>query len=332
MNQPLRSAFQENQAGDATFQIVLNGVLPNVSRIDVREKLAALFKATPEQIDKLLATPAYVVKRAISFDVAAKYKSAIEAAGGVCELVPEAAPTISLDVDLPKVSAAAESEKNVTSEKTIIFQGDVILFKSAWSIVQGKGIGTSQKFVFSGDKKGDIVLHRNDVLSAEEISHKWVVKTKAGDTYKFSASNVSAFRQVMLTLSGQEALAQSAHKEPEISAVRNGTAWLAAFGPTISGVIALLVAFMFNGGIPDHWSAFALFKISILKLVLIHLFLKIDSLKLQSQGYNLQQLGVASPTSIFTYLFSRAKAFGQSRAYAITWCVLFAIEVLALFA
>lgn len=94
----------------------------------------------------------------------------------------------------------------------------------------------------------------------------------------------------------------------------------------------MLVAYMFNGGIPDHWSTMALLKIGILKLVLIHLFLKIDYLKLQAQGFNLQQLGVTNPSNIFTYLFSRAKAFKQGKGYAITWCVSFAIEVLALLA
>ena len=66
MTQPVRPICQENQTGDASFQVVLNGLLPNVSRIDVRAKLAALFKVTPEQIDKLLATPVCVVKRPIS--------------------------------------------------------------------------------------------------------------------------------------------------------------------------------------------------------------------------------------------------------------------------
>jgi len=66
MNQPVRPICQGNQTGDASFQVVLNGLLPNVSRIDVRAKLAALFEVTPEQIDKLLETPVCVVKRATS--------------------------------------------------------------------------------------------------------------------------------------------------------------------------------------------------------------------------------------------------------------------------
>lgn len=220
--------------------------------------------------------------------------------------------------------------------ETVLFEGDASLLKSALSIVQGNATGTNQRFIFHCDSRGVISLHKTDIQSAQEVKHgfgtKWAVKTNSGEIYHFVAANMSALRQTMLMLTGQEALAQSAHKQPEISAVRNGTAWLAAFGPTISGVIAVLVAYMFNGGIPDHWGTMALLKIGILKLVLIHLFLKIDYLKLQSQGFNLQQLGVTNPNNIFTYLFSRAKTFKQGKGYAITWCVSFAIEVLALLA
>jgi len=74
VNQPVRNSCQDNPDDDALFEVVQNGLLPNVSRIDVRAKLAALFKVTPEQIDKLLATPVCVVKRATSSDIAAKYK------------------------------------------------------------------------------------------------------------------------------------------------------------------------------------------------------------------------------------------------------------------
>ena len=82
MNQPVRNTCQDNpddDDDDALFDIVLNGLLPPTSPIDVRAKLADLFKVTPEQIDKILATPITRVKRIVSSDVAAKYKSAITA-------------------------------------------------------------------------------------------------------------------------------------------------------------------------------------------------------------------------------------------------------------
>lgn len=218
--------------------------------------------------------------------------------------------------------------------ETVLFEGDASLLKSAMSIVQGNATGTNQRFIFHGDSRGVISLHKTDIQSAQEVKYgfgtKWAVKTNGGESYQFTAANRAALRQTMLMLTGQEALAQSAHKQPEISAVRNGTAWLAAFSPTISGFIAEMVAYLINGGVTTNWSTFALFKIFILKLVLIHIFMRIDYLKLQAQGFNVQQLGISNPINIFTYLFSRAKAFNQGKAYAITWCVLFAIGVLVL--
>lgn len=80
VNQPVRNTCQDSpdddddDDDDALFEVVQNGLLPHVSPIDVRAKLADLFKVTPEQIDTILATPVYRVRRIVSSDVAAKYK------------------------------------------------------------------------------------------------------------------------------------------------------------------------------------------------------------------------------------------------------------------
>lgn len=67
--------------------------------------------------------------------------------------------------------------------------------------------------------------------------------------------------------------------------------------------------------------------IILFKVAVIYLFLRIDHLKLQQQGYNTVALGIAGPEKFPFYLFSRAKAFGHGQAYAITWCVLAALEI-----
>ena len=74
VKKPVRNSCQDNpdDDDDSLFDIVLNGLLPPTSPIDVRAKLADLFKVTPEQIDKILATPVYRVRRIVSSDVAAK--------------------------------------------------------------------------------------------------------------------------------------------------------------------------------------------------------------------------------------------------------------------
>ena len=68
-------------------------------------------------------------------------------------------------------------------------------------------------------------------------------------------------------------------------------------------------------------------RIIVFKLVVIYLFLRIDHISLQRHGFNTAALGVAAPETFPMYLFSRAKAFGHGKAYAITWCVLAALEI-----
>jgi len=59
----------------------------------------------------------------------------------------------------------------------------------------------------------------------------------------------------------------------------------------------------------------------------MYVFLRMDYVAIQSQGFNPVKLGIVSPQQGPYYLFSRAKAFRQGRAYAITWCALFVIDV-----
>jgi hypothetical protein len=101
VNQSAGSSNLEQPTGNATYQIILKGIQPNTTHIEAKGKLATLFKTTTEQIDNLLATPDFVVKKGVSLDIATKYKSAIEAAGGVCDVAPEQVPVVALDIDLP---------------------------------------------------------------------------------------------------------------------------------------------------------------------------------------------------------------------------------------
>lgn len=101
MNDSATSVSRERPALDETFQVTLKGLQLNASPVEARAKLAALFKATPEQVDRLVTTHGYVLKKGCTFDVATKYKNAIEATGAVCELVSEAKPVVSLHADLP---------------------------------------------------------------------------------------------------------------------------------------------------------------------------------------------------------------------------------------
>lgn len=101
MNQAVHHVLQESSIADATYKVVLRGTHPNVPPAEAKAKLATLFKASPEQVEKLLQTAGYVVKKGIPIDTVSKYKNAIETAGGVCDVIPEEPPMMSLDVDLP---------------------------------------------------------------------------------------------------------------------------------------------------------------------------------------------------------------------------------------
>lgn len=314
--------------------MVLNGLHSHTLPSESRTKLAALFKATHDQIERILAMPGYVVKKGVTFETASKYRTAIEAAGGVCELVQEAATVTPIEVDLPQEELFTAKPAHLAIPETILFQGDASLIRSVLSMTQGSAIGTTERFVFSGDKKGDITLHRADIKSVEEAKYgfakKWVVTTTTGQRYQFLATNAAALKLAMLTLGGQE-VPPGTYKEPLLSDVKNGTAWLAALGPTLSGVLLLIVGSLMNWNLQST-SNLALFKMWVFKLAMIYMFLRIDSANLQWQGFNTVKLGIVAPENP-SYLFSRARAFGHGKGYAVTWCVLLSIEVLyAIFA
>ena len=84
------------------YQVILTGVREGIARPDAVKNLAVLFKTTPEQVEKLLATSGFVLKKGITEEVAKKYRAAIEASGGACRVEQEITPVQTLDVDLLK--------------------------------------------------------------------------------------------------------------------------------------------------------------------------------------------------------------------------------------
>jgi hypothetical protein len=112
--------------------------------------------------------------------------------------------------------------------------------------------------------------------------------------------------------------------------VKNTTAWIAAFGPMLAGLFVVLLAAIMGWNL-DNASGMDVVKFVILRLVLIYTFMRIDHLSLQAQGYNTNALGIVPPEQFPIYLFSRAKVFGHSKSYAITWCVLIGIDILVMF-
>lgn len=84
------------------YNVVLSGRHPTANPHEVAQKLATLFKCTPEQAGRLLSQASCVVKKDVTAEVADKYKRAIESTGAQCiiQLVPQEAP---LDFDVMPV-------------------------------------------------------------------------------------------------------------------------------------------------------------------------------------------------------------------------------------
>ena len=115
---------------------------------------------------------------------------------------------------------------------------------------------------------------------------------------------------------------------PGLKSLKNSTAWCAALGPTISGFVAALLGWMLWGD-EANWIGMALPALWVPRLVVIHLCLLSDFVSLQQQGYTPVERGICRPMVGPGYLFSRAKAFGRGKRYAVVWCVSLAGEVCA---
>lgn len=210
-------------------------------------------------------------------------------------------------------------------DETILFEGDATILKSKLSVQEAQVIITSHRLIV-----GKLVVEKPNLASVAEASHgftkKMVFTMRDGKTLSLTAANASAFKAAAQVLAGQ-AESGSMPAAPPLSAVKNGTAWMGAFGPIIASILAVIVGSMFWGN-PDRWSLLQLLQIFLLRLVFMWLVLRVDYLTLQKQGYPVHQMGLADPLTLPFYLFSRAKVFGHSKKFGVIWCVLFGIDLL----
>lgn len=94
------------------YQVILIGVREDIARPEAVNNLAALFQTTTDQVEKILASSRYVLKKGITEEVAGKYRAAIEAAGGACRVESEVFPKQTLDVDFPVSTPIQDTPKN----------------------------------------------------------------------------------------------------------------------------------------------------------------------------------------------------------------------------
>ena len=214
-------------------------------------------------------------------------------------------------------------------DETIWFQGDVSNIKSLTNIKEGGGAVTNQRchFQWAGQS---FAAEKHELATVVEQKHglgtKIVVQHKNGESVTVQAANMRGLKNALYALAGLQSVG-AALKQPELSTVKNATAWLAALGPIWADLSFLVVAAMMGWDLQADLGLVGFLRIIVFKLVVIYLFLRIDHISLQRQGFNTQALGITAPETFPMYLFSRAKAFGHGKAYAITWCVLAALEI-----
>ena len=215
------------------------------------------------------------------------------------------------------------------ADETIWFQGDVSNIKSLTNIKEGGGAVSNQRchFQWAGQS---FTAEKHELATVVEQKHglgtKIVIQHKNGESVTVQAPNMRGLKNALYALAGLQSEA-AALKQPELSTVKNATAWLAALGPIWADLSFLLVAAMLGWNLDADLGLVGFLRIIVFKLVVIYLFLRIDHISLQRQGFNTMALGIAAPETFPMYLFSRAKAFGHGKAYAITWCVLAALEI-----
>lgn len=115
------------------------------------------------------------------------------------------------------------------------------------------------------------------------------------------------------------------------AAVRNRTAWLAAFGPLIGQQAAGFIVGLGFGNV-QNWNGLKWTFAYVLWVSITYQFMRFDRNSLKSQGFDPDTLNIRSAANLPLYLFSRATAFGHSKAYAITWCVVAVVTLVFEFA
>ncbi|GAA4649204.1 hypothetical protein GCM10023116_14780 [Kistimonas scapharcae] len=127
----------------ATYDLIFSGEInDNVEETQVRKNVAALFKASPAQVEKLFSGKTVVLKNGLDEATAKKYQAALKKAGAICQLRPKQTENEAAPHPKPSPKAAPDpkaSPKPSTSDKTQIDTPDTgITVAPAGADVQDK--------------------------------------------------------------------------------------------------------------------------------------------------------------------------------------------------
>lgn len=102
---------------ETTYRVVIKGAKEGVSVEQAIRQLAALFKATEDQIRPLFAAPGSVVKKGVDIKTATQYLSAIEQAGAQAIVEPEMTPDLQIDLPQQAMAPGNAAATDVIPEK-----------------------------------------------------------------------------------------------------------------------------------------------------------------------------------------------------------------------
>ena len=98
---------------ETTYSVVIKGLKEGVSVEQAVRQLAALFKATEDQIRPLITVPGHVVKKGIDIKTATRYLSAIEQAGAQAIIEPEKTEKLEFDVPTNSIEGPVSNNQNI---------------------------------------------------------------------------------------------------------------------------------------------------------------------------------------------------------------------------
>lgn len=134
-----------------SYRVIFQGIRDGVAPLEARTKLAALFKATPEQVNILLASANHVLKSGLDKDMARAYQNAIEAAGGACRLELDSPPQLDITLPADTVAEVASVQpapqpglisriRGWINEAPMLLGGAAVLFAGLAALKGGTGI------------------------------------------------------------------------------------------------------------------------------------------------------------------------------------------------
>ena len=234
---------------------------------------------------------------------------------------PQASSTTQV---LPKALKLGATEK-------ILFEGSAMrntLGSLRQTMLLLRGRIQSNVYCFITDKR--LLLTRFDEVTLE-ISGKDIkgiehgafgsaISVEGGEVIRIQFLGDKNAGQAALERLHNPSLAPVVSQIKVIAPVSTKTGWAIAFSPLLGNIVDLIVIAMVNRHIILIWY-----------IVGAGMTYSDDNM-LQKAGHNTRTNGLSGTFWVPGYLFSRARVYGHSKAYAITWCVLATIEILVMLA